>query len=102
MEGGLQKIGKEWFDSGWQVVVDKKGIVGIGSTIKMNTPPKMVKMIKSGIELGDVNDILFNKKNTKHGQGHFGLMTNNHITREHGYMDGLISALARFMTPEVF
>lgn len=102
LEGGLQKIGKDWFDSGWIVVLSKKGEEGVGSSIKMQTPKKMMKHIKNGLELGEVDDLLFGTNNSKQKEGHFGLMTNNKITRTIGYEQGIISALARFMNPHVF
>jgi inosine/xanthosine triphosphatase len=102
LEGGLQEIEGNWFDAGWIVVVDKEGNEGIGSTIRMMTPEKMMHLIKQGMELGHVNDKLFGLENSKHGDGHFGLMTNGAITRTDGYRDGVIAALARFIKPEVF
>lgn len=102
LEGGLQKVGKDWFDAGWIAVINKAGQVGIGSTVRMITPSKMMKLIKGGMELGLVNDKLFGINNSKHGDGHFGLMTNNIITRSSGYRDGVVTALVRFLKPEVF
>lgn len=102
LEGGLQKIGKKWFDCGWAIVVDKKGTVGIASTVRAETPTKMIRLIKKGMELGDANDILFKKINSKQDVGHFGLMTNGVITRAAGYRDGLIMALTRFLHPELW
>ena len=68
----------------------------------MITPLKMIVIVKQGMELGKVNDILFNKSNSKQAQGHFGLMTNNAITRTDGYKDGVIAALSRFLHPNLF
>lgn len=102
LEGGLHKIGSHWFDSGWMVVVDKKGNVGIGSSIKMHTSDKLMNHIHNGKELGEATDIEFKVTNSKQGDGHFGLMTNNLVTRTDGYRQGLISALARFIHPEVY
>lgn len=102
LEGGLHKLGKEWFDTGWMVIVDKKGTEGIGSTIRMKTPHKMITLIHTGMELGQVNDLLFKKKNSKQAEGHFGLMTNNAITRTSAYVDGLVSALTPFLHPQLF
>lgn len=102
LEGGLQKIGKHWFDCGWIVVFDKTGRNGIGSTAKIHTPPNMIKLILEGNELGIVNDIIFKTTNSKHGDGHFGLMTKNAITRSSGYRDGVIMALAPFIHPDLF
>lgn len=101
-EGGLQKIGTLWFDCGWFVVIDSKGWEGIGSSARIIVPPKMMKLIHQGYELGDVIDQLFHTHNAKQRDGHFGLMTNNAITRTSGYRDGVIMALCRFIKPEIF
>lgn len=102
LEGGVNKVGKYWFDCGWIFVVHKSGMEGIGSSIRMHTPSKMMKMIKKGLELGEVDDILFNTKNSKQKYGHFGHMTKNKITRTKGYEHAVISALARFLNPDIF
>ena len=101
-EGGIQKIGNRWFDCGWAVVVNKDGKIGIASTVRIETPKKLIKLIKAGKELGEANDLYFKKENSKQGQGHFGLMTNGAITRVQGYRDGLIMALTRFLHPELW
>jgi len=102
LEGGLQQFQGNWFDTGWIVILDKNGNKGIGSTIRMINSPKIIKMVKNGVELGHVDDIVFKKKNSKHGDGHFGLMTKNALTRTSAYTDGVISALVRFINPELF
>lgn len=103
LEGGLHKIDKNWFDKGWMVVIDKKGQMGIGSSINMLTPPEMMRMIQEEkLELGEVNDLIFKRKNSKHAEGHFGLMTKNLITRTDAYKAALISALVRFIHPEFY
>ncbi len=102
LEGGLQKIGNNWFDCGWIFIVQKNGLEGIGSSIKMHTPEKMMKLIRKGLELGEVDDIVFKSKNSKQKQGHFGHMTRNNITRTLGYEHAVISALARFLNPDLF
>lgn len=102
LEGGVQKIGTNWFDNGWIVIINKKGVEGIGCSIKMLTPPKMMRLIKTGLELGDADDILFKSKNSKQKEGHFGHMTKNIITRTSGYEQAVISALVRFINPHLF
>lgn len=101
LEGGLQKTGDHWLDCGWIVVVDKEGNEGIGSTVKMIVPKKMMDLIHKGEELGVVCDIVFDMKDLKQGVGHFGLMTKNQITRTTGYRDGVIAALSYFVHPNL-
>jgi len=102
LEGGLQQIGNDWFDCGWISIFDTQGIEGIGSSVRMHTPDKMIEMVHEGMELGLVNDKLFGIENSKQGDGHFGLMTKNAITRTTGYTEAVIAALARFIRPEVY
>lgn len=56
LEGGLQEIEGRWFDCGWIVVVDKASNKGIGSTMRIMVPRKMMDMIRAGYELSDVDD----------------------------------------------
>lgn len=102
LEGGLHKEDGTWFDYGWVVIVDKDGTEGSGSTIHMEVPPKVMKLIEDGLELGHANDEVFGRSNSKQAEGHFGLMTNNVITRTHGYRDAVVTALSRFTHSEVF
>jgi inosine/xanthosine triphosphatase len=102
LEGGIQQVGKIWLEYGTIVVIDNNNIVGIGSSPRLLVPRKAMKLMLSGIELGEVSDILFNRKNSKHQEGFFGLMTNNLITRTDGYKYCVIMALSRFLHPELF
>lgn len=79
-----------------------KGQEGIGSTIRMETPPKLMTLIKQGIELGVANDIIFGTTNSKQSNGHFGLMTKDVLTRQSCYSDAVVSALARFIHSHLF
>ena len=59
-------------------------------------------MANKRIELGVVDDILFKTKDSKKKEGHFGLMTNNKLNRKLAYQHGVISALIRFIHPNLF
>lgn len=102
LEGGLHKIGAYYFDCGWVVAINREGDEGIGSTARIVTPPRIIKLILEGMELGAANDAVFGVTNSKQGEGHFGLMTKNVITRSDGYMQGVVMALSRFVHPHLF
>jgi len=102
LEGGIQEINSKWFDCGWIVVIDKKGNEGIGSSIRMHVPKKMMKYVRKGMEIGEIDDLFFNVTNSKRGKGHFGHMTKNKITRTSGYEQAVVSALVRFIHPQLF
>jgi inosine/xanthosine triphosphatase len=102
LEGGLQQINGRWFDCGWMVVVDRAGRVGIGSTLRMQVPERIMTLIRGGLELGDALDLVWKRQNIKQAEGHFGLMSRRLVTRTSGYRDGMIAALVRFMNQEMF
>ncbi|NTU46655.1 inosine/xanthosine triphosphatase [Candidatus Roizmanbacteria bacterium] len=102
LEGGLHQIEKEWFACGWMVVEDTMGTLGIGSSFRLVIAPKVMAGISEGKELGVVSDQVFEQTNIKQKGGYFGAMTNNLITRTSGYRDGVISALTRFLHPELY
>lgn len=102
LEGGLELIGGLWFDCGWIVIVDREGREGIASTARIHTPNAIMQHIHDGKELGDAIDIVFNRINAKQAEGHFGLMTNNAVTRTTGYTEAVCLALSRFLHPELF
>ena len=102
LEGGMQKIGERWLETGWIVIKDKNGNEGIGSSIHMLVPPKLISHIEQGKELGVATDIEFITIESGKKQGFFGLMTNNAIDRTNAYADGVISALSRFLHPHLF
>lgn len=106
-EGGMQEMdlgngNTQWFETGWCVVVNKQGEIGIGSSIHMEVPQKMMKHIHSGKELGTATDIEFATIDAGKKAGFFGLMTNGHIDRTIAYADGIITALTRFLHPNLF
>ncbi len=102
LEGGLQQIGEQWFDCGWVVVRDRAGREGCGSTARLVIPLRMLRLIQQGMEVGEAVDEIFQQHNSKQSAGHFGLMTNNAITRTRAYTDGVIVALARFTHAQLF
>lgn len=101
-EGGMNQIENKWFETGWCVVIDKSGLIGIGSSIHMEIPPQLLEHIKNGNELGVATDIAFNTIESGKNAGFFGLMTNGNIDRTNAYADGIISALTRFLHPKLF
>jgi non-canonical (house-cleaning) NTP pyrophosphatase len=95
LEGGLEHLQGHWFDRGWIVVMDREGNEGIGSTVGMPVDPEMVRLVtEEGLELGTAADRILGTVGLKHGQGHFGYMTKDLITRATGYRDAVIVALS--------
>lgn len=101
-EGGMQEIDGKWFETGWCAVVDRNEQAGIGSSVHMEVPKKLLKHVHAGKELGEATDIEFSVIESGKNAGFFGLITNGHIDRTAAYADGIISALTRFLHPQLF
>jgi inosine/xanthosine triphosphatase len=102
LEGAIEPVGKHWIEFGAVVVVNQSGQMGIGLSPALLVPTKVRKLLKTGLELGAVSDIIFKRTNSSKEEGFFGLMTNHLITRSKGYSYGVVMALTRFLHPEVF
>jgi non-canonical (house-cleaning) NTP pyrophosphatase len=99
LEGGLQRIGNDWFNSGWVVIKYRAGAEGIGTTLRMMVPHSLMTYIHTGHELGTACDLVFQKINSKQTQGYFGMMTNGFITRTSAFSDAIVAALSVFIQP---
>ena len=102
LEGGMQKIGYEWFETGWIVIINKKGEKGTGSSFRIRLPEKIMEHIHNGKELGIATDIIFKTVDSGKNNGFFGYMTKDTVTRTAAYRDGVIAALSRFVHPSLY
>lgn len=102
LEGGIQQINDHYYDCGWAVVVDNTGQEGIGSSVRMEVPARVMELVLQGTELGFADDQVFGQEMSKHSLGHFGLMTNGALTRTEAYRDGIVAALSHFLHPGLF
>jgi inosine/xanthosine triphosphatase len=76
--------------------------VSIGRSCNLPLPPIIYQALKSGEELGDVMDRLFNTDNVKQNQGAIGLLTHGLATRESVYRQAIILAMAPFIHPDLY
>jgi non-canonical (house-cleaning) NTP pyrophosphatase len=72
------------------------------NTAQQRLPSVIYQALKSGEELGDVMDRLFNTDNVKQKQGAIGLLTNGLATRESIYRQAIILAMAPFIHPDLY
>ncbi|MGI5240091.1 DUF84 family protein [Dactylosporangium sp. CA-139066] len=101
LEGGLQQVGPHWFNCGWVYVVDREGIEGMASTVRIVVPPTVMQLIWQGHELGDACDQIFKARNTKQHGGIFGLLSNGAIDRTSAFTDAVVAAVVTFLHPQL-
>ena len=101
IEGGIQTIGDEMEAFAWVVILNER-IAGKAQTSTFQLPPKIVELVSQGIELGHADDMVFQRKNSKQGNGAVGILTNNVIDRVEYYRHAVILALIPFINKELY
>ena len=101
IEGGVQAFGNDLLAIAW-VEIKSKDMVGRGRTGSFFLPTEIAKLVKQGKELGDADDIVFGKSNSKQQNGAIGLLTGNVITRTGAYSPAVVMALIPFKNKELY
>ncbi len=101
VEGGIEKSGNDMSAFAWIVVKSNK-MQGKGRTAEFFLPRKVCDLINQGIELGEADDIVFGRKNSKQKAGAVGILTENVIDRAKLYSEAVIMALIPFKNPEIY
>ncbi len=101
IEGGVQPIGNEMMAFAW-IVVRSKEAIGRGRTGTFFLPPAIAELIRQGKELGEADDIIFNRSNSKQDNGAVGLLTGNVIDRAQLYEQAMILALIPFRNATLY
>lgn len=95
IEGGIQDR-KDVMDAfGWMVILTKD-TMSEARSCTFPLPPYVANAVRSGQELGHVNDAFFKLHNSKHGGGAVGSLTDNKVTRMDLYLQPLLLALIPF------
>lgn len=101
IEGGVEETGGEMAAFAW-VVVRTRRLVGKGRTGAFFLPPKVADLIRQGKELGEADDMVFDRSNSKQDDGAVGLLTGNVVDRARLYEQAVILALVPFKNPELY
>jgi len=101
IEGGVEDSASELIAFAW-IVISKDNITGEARTASFFLPPRVAKLVHQGMELGDADDIVFAKQNSKQQNGAIGLLTNDAITRKLLYIPAVQMAFIPFLNPELY
>jgi inosine/xanthosine triphosphatase len=63
-------------------------------------PAPLADLVRQGKELGDADDIIFKRTNSKQSNGAVGILTNNRMDRTELYEHAMLLALIPFLQPE--
>ncbi len=101
VEGGIMETEGMLEAFAWMVVENEQKS-GLSRSAGFMLPPKIADLVKSGMELGEADDIVFGSANSKQANGAIGLLTGDLITRKTLYEPALIMALVPFLRPELY
>lgn len=101
IEGGVDDYGQEMAVFAW-VVVQSSDQIGKGRTGTFYLPAQISDLVRSGKELGEADDIVFNRFNSKQENGAIGLLTGDLIDRTQLYEMAVIFALLPFRNQELY
>lgn len=102
MEGGVQEKDGELESFAWMVIHFADGRVGKGRTATLFLPQRVAALIHQGKELGEADDEVFGKVNSKQVNGATGLLTGDVVTRADYYTEALVFALIPRKNPDLY
>jgi len=101
IEGGIEPIENEMEVFAW-VFIKSAGKYGKARTGTFFLPKQVVELIKEGKELGDADDIVFKRNNSKQENGAVGIMTGDVIDRTKYYTEAVVLALIPFKNVDLY
>ncbi|MHA7130587.1 inosine/xanthosine triphosphatase [Algoriphagus namhaensis] len=97
IEGGVAE--DEWgmYAFAWICIENNHGVRSQAKTGTFYLPPAVVRLIKSGMELGHADDLVFKDENSKQKGGSVGLLTKGKLSRAEYYSSAILLALIPFL-----
>jgi len=101
IEGGLAKRNNELHAFAWVYVLSNT-TKGYSRTATFVLPKAISNLIEQGIELGEADDIVFKRNNSKQKNGAVGILTHDIIGRSSYYEPSVILALIPFINTNLY
>ena len=99
LEGGVLELREGMFACAWCAITSRDGAVGVASTGNFQLPPRVAELVRSGMELGEADDVVFGRTNSKQNEGAVGILTHGRLTRAEFYAPAVLLALVKFLNP---
>ncbi|TVP52762.1 MAG: inosine/xanthosine triphosphatase [Mongoliibacter sp.] len=102
IEGGVDTINGEMHAFAWVVIINREGKVGKAKTACFILPEAISQLIEGGMELGEADDKVFQRENSKQESGAVGILTQGAIDRKEYYQQAVVLALIPFINETLF
>lgn len=99
IEGGVEMIDGSLAAFAWIVIQNRDGQKGQAQSGLFFLPDEVARLVQSGLELGDADDQVFGRTQSKQGNGAVGLLTGDVMDRRSFYVQAVILALIPFKNP---
>lgn len=101
IEGGVEPTDSGLMAFAW-IVISNGAQTGKARSAGFFLPPEVARLVHDGMELGDADDVIFRKMNSKQDNGAIGLLTNDVVTRKTLYIPAVQMAYVPFLNPELY
>jgi inosine/xanthosine triphosphatase len=101
IEGGIEEVEGGMTAFAW-IVVLADGSEGRGRSGTFFLPEPVARLVREGTELGEANDLIFGRENSKQDEGAIGLLTANVVDRKQLYEHAMIMALLPLRNPDLY
>jgi len=101
IEGGVEVEGNEVTAFAW-IYIKSRSICGKSRTGTFFLPKPVAGLVLQGKELGEADDIVFNRTNSKQDNGAIGILTGNVVDRIGLYEHAVILALVPFKNADIY
>lgn len=81
---------------------DKKPVFGFAKTASFPLPAPVTELVRQGLELGDADDKVFNRTNSKQGTGTVGILSGYIINRTDYYVHAIVLALVPWIRADMY
>ena len=101
IEGGIEDSSRGMRAFAWVVVLAENGL-GRGHSGGFFLPDRVADLVRQGKELGEADDIVFGRQNSKQQEGAIGLLTHGAMDRRELYEHAVVLALVSLRNPELY
>jgi inosine/xanthosine triphosphatase len=102
LEGGVVDLRAGLFACAWCACVDRAGGVGLACSGLFQLPPQVAELVRGGMELGEADDRVFGRVNSKQNEGAVGILTHGVLTRAQFYAPAVMLALVKFVNRPLY
>lgn len=102
VEGGCEAIDNELTAFAWIYILDRAGRASESRSATFVLPPAVANLVHAGVELGEADDRIFGRQNSKQMNGAVGLLTHDVVDRIALYDMPVTLALIPFRNPLLY